>query len=162
MEVDWMWNWAAGIVILEGTLIYQHRNQNKYWCMVPHLPPREVLNSSQEIILFFLGVFLWLTGCSYPQIFRNPKYFQLPGPQRQDKRDRERIGKEYTFDGCHIISPSQILKESTTMWLPTLLYMCYCVTYENEIWDIGELTAENNTLTQEPERVWPTSLRAGW
>lgn len=78
--------------------------------MVPHLPPREVLNSSQEIILFFLGVFLWFTGCSYPQIFRNPKYFQLPGPQRQDKRDRESIGKEYTFDGCHINSPSQILK----------------------------------------------------
>lgn len=37
------------------------------------------------------------------------------------------------------------------MWLPTLLYMCYRVTYENEIWDIGELTVENNILTQEPE-----------
>lgn len=98
--------------------------------------PPSIQRSSKfftEEIKFFLCVFPWLFGCSHPQIFRNPNISSLPESQRQDSRDRKRIGKEYTFSGHYINSPSQIFKASTTMWLPTLLYMCYYVIYENNL-----------------------------
>ena len=91
----------------------------KYWCTTtpasPH--PRGLLKFSEKIMLFFLGVLLWFTGYSQPQILGNPKYLQLLRSQGQWKSVRDKMRNECTLSWCHC-QPSQIFREITGQVVP--------------------------------------------